>query len=217
MKDTVVNIKNGKYRYRYDPDTKTMNYLGPVGCSPEITEGHFLKMISINTVDEEFVQRKEIGGKEMVSVSFNENHRPNELLVLRGKELLENHGIRVPDEYEMGELVYYDDNLVGATFFTKEIWQPFGSVRKRMIYKIDIGLCHMTPQPARKQIAADLTNNISQRFFDEMIRFGGNFATARIPKEDKDLKAGFLEQGFYQSFKERDAIIMAFEAEETSN
>lgn len=41
MKENIVRIKEGQYRYRYDPATKKTEYLGPVGSSPQISEEDF--------------------------------------------------------------------------------------------------------------------------------------------------------------------------------
>jgi len=44
--DNVVEIKNGKYRYRYDPTTGNMKYLGPVGDpTGELDEESFLGLM----------------------------------------------------------------------------------------------------------------------------------------------------------------------------
>jgi hypothetical protein len=41
MKESVVEIKGGRYRYFYDPETHTTRYLGPLGDSPAISEADF--------------------------------------------------------------------------------------------------------------------------------------------------------------------------------
>jgi hypothetical protein len=41
MKESVVDIKGHRYRYRYDPETKDTLYVGPVGDAPAISEGEF--------------------------------------------------------------------------------------------------------------------------------------------------------------------------------
>jgi len=41
MKDTIVEIKGNRYRYQYDPGSKSMIYRGPVGSAPGITEEEF--------------------------------------------------------------------------------------------------------------------------------------------------------------------------------
>ena len=43
--ENIVEIKGGRYRYHYDPDTKVTVYDGPVGDSPEIGEQEFLNGI----------------------------------------------------------------------------------------------------------------------------------------------------------------------------
>jgi hypothetical protein len=52
MADNVVEIKNGKYRYRYDPTTGSMKYLGPVGESPELDEDEFLALMELPELDD---------------------------------------------------------------------------------------------------------------------------------------------------------------------
>ena len=45
-RESIVEIPSGsgnKYRYAYDPSSKAMKYLGPVGSAPEITESEFIR------------------------------------------------------------------------------------------------------------------------------------------------------------------------------
>ena len=41
MKEHVVEIKGGRYRYHYDPELKRTVYDGPVGFSPPLTQDEF--------------------------------------------------------------------------------------------------------------------------------------------------------------------------------
>jgi hypothetical protein len=40
-KDSIALINGHEYKYKYNPDTKTMDYLGPVGDAPPLTEREF--------------------------------------------------------------------------------------------------------------------------------------------------------------------------------
>jgi hypothetical protein len=44
-KESVVEIKGGRYRYSYDPVAKRTTYIGPVGNSAPISEEQFLKEV----------------------------------------------------------------------------------------------------------------------------------------------------------------------------
>lgn len=46
-KESVVEIKSGKYRYVYNEQTRATEYLGPVGNSPPLSEAEFLKIVAI--------------------------------------------------------------------------------------------------------------------------------------------------------------------------
>jgi hypothetical protein len=41
VKDSIARISGHEYRYRWNPDSKTMDYLGPVGDAPSLSEDQF--------------------------------------------------------------------------------------------------------------------------------------------------------------------------------
>jgi hypothetical protein len=45
-KDSIAVINDHEYKYRYNPDTKQMDYRGPVGDAPPLTQEEFMRMVS---------------------------------------------------------------------------------------------------------------------------------------------------------------------------
>jgi hypothetical protein len=43
-KDSIAVINGNEYKYRYNPETKLMDYRGPVGDSPPLTEAKFREL-----------------------------------------------------------------------------------------------------------------------------------------------------------------------------
>jgi hypothetical protein len=67
MTESFVEINGSYYRYRYDPATKKMRYLGPVGLAGELTEEEFLKEIQgmdarLQAATEDLSQARTTGG-----------------------------------------------------------------------------------------------------------------------------------------------------------
>ena len=54
MKESIVQIGSGRYRYHYDPDTKATVYDGPVGDAPQITEDEFLKEMAYDDLKKQY-------------------------------------------------------------------------------------------------------------------------------------------------------------------
>jgi hypothetical protein len=65
MPETIAEINGNRYRYRYDPDTKSMTYLGPVGSTPPITEEEFFRLWDGVKEQERYYQlfARKLGGK----------------------------------------------------------------------------------------------------------------------------------------------------------
>jgi len=57
LRESRVNINGNMYRYRYNPETKATEYLGPVGGSSPLSEEDFLAMITIEGDTVELVPR----------------------------------------------------------------------------------------------------------------------------------------------------------------
>jgi len=47
VKESIVQIGSGRYRYHYDPDTKATVYDGPVGSAPAISEAEFNMAVAV--------------------------------------------------------------------------------------------------------------------------------------------------------------------------
>jgi len=45
MSESIVTIGDHQYRYRYNQDTKSMDYMGPVGDAPPVNEVEFEKYL----------------------------------------------------------------------------------------------------------------------------------------------------------------------------
>jgi hypothetical protein len=45
-KDSIALINGHEYKYRYNPETKGMDYLGPVGEAPALTQEEFLRVMA---------------------------------------------------------------------------------------------------------------------------------------------------------------------------
>jgi hypothetical protein len=50
-KDSIAVINGHEYKYRYNPETKSMDYLGPVGDAPPLTQEEFRMVIEKRTIE----------------------------------------------------------------------------------------------------------------------------------------------------------------------
>jgi len=71
MKEHVVEIKGGKYRYRYNEQTQKTEYLGPVGSAPDLGEGEFLKEMAYTDLVKDYFPNDQ-GHFESWSPEFRE-------------------------------------------------------------------------------------------------------------------------------------------------
>ena len=65
MPETIAEINGNRYRYRYDPETQGMTYLGPVGSTSPISEADFLRLYDGIKEQERYYQlfAQKLGGK----------------------------------------------------------------------------------------------------------------------------------------------------------
>jgi len=79
--DNIVTINNNQYRYRYNPDTKATEYLGPVGDSPPISEEHFLTVFDPPTL----IADTSRGVLEFTPTHFQDEEIEADLSVIEGR------------------------------------------------------------------------------------------------------------------------------------
>jgi hypothetical protein len=109
MKENVVQIKGGKYRYQYDPETGKTLYRGPVGDAPSISEQDFFNHLDNGWLD----KLQEPGSIGITSeiwdfIRFDRMH-VQVTQVLKGQT--EWASRRIPDNWKV---IFEDENLTKA-------------------------------------------------------------------------------------------------------
>jgi len=126
-KEHVVEIKGGRYRYAYDPDTKKTLYRGPVGDSPQLSEEQFLKEMGYQKLVDMF-NVCPVCGEKAIHLPELQDTLINRACVRCGFQIT----VSELDEEEIDNII---ENMEG----TGEDWEPIpGHTRKEIANQVRV-------------------------------------------------------------------------------
>jgi hypothetical protein len=135
MKENIVEIKGGKYRYAYDPETQDTVYRGPVGDAPALDIGEFEEFMKtykskVYTAQEVYKNPELIGNLPSPGWFFQGTIRPDSPVkdgpttvrwTLLPKEMFDEDTFRARSAYRLMKvgLIHTDEFGMPATYHSQ--------------------------------------------------------------------------------------------------